>query len=390
MPKKKPAATAPGTFLFSVDEVSYEHLQELGEGPRGERLLLARVHRQGRVREQVVLKSVGAEASPKARRRLVEEAQLATRLSHPSIAHLYALHEHAGTLYAVTEYIEGDSVGALFNDALLCGRYCSETFVLHVGAEVASALHHAHTLTDARGAPLGIIHRGLHPDRIRISARGQVKLLDFGLARSLLSGRQTSSRARAGGRGVYASPEQILRQPMDGRSDLFALGLILLELLTGQHLLWRVEDVDLRQLGRDLAQLPPEALGAVEGFVQELGAHQHVLAGQELAQLLQRVRSLGFEEVERAALEVPEPTRFILHKLLRPEPSERYANAAEVERALRERLRALGHRGASAVAEEVFQLKAEAAGLAQEWLLPRADAPASGAVLDPDQVSTQP
>ncbi|KFE71130.1 serine/threonine protein kinase [Hyalangium minutum] len=390
MSKKKPAATAPGAFLFSVDEVSYEHLQELGEGPRGERLLLARVHRQGRVGEQVVLKTVAAEASPKARRRLVEEAQLATRLSHPAIARLYALHEHAGTLYAVTEYVEGDSVDALFNDALLCGRYCSETFVLHVGAEVASALHHAHTLTDARGAPLGIIHRGLHPDRIRIGPRGQVKLLDFGLARSQLSGRQTSSRARVGGRDVYASPEQILRRSMDGRSDLFALGLILLELLTGQHLLWREEEVDLRQLGKDLALLPPEALGAVEGFVQELGVRQHVLAGQELDQLLQRVRSLNFDEVERAAREVPEPTRFILHKLLRPEPSERYASAAELEQALRQRLRALGHRGASDVAEEVFQLKAEAAGLAREWLMPLAAASDSDAGVDPDQVSTQP
>jgi len=388
--KKKRPATTPGEILFSAGDVSYEHLRELGEGPRGERLLLARTHRKDRVGEQVVLKAVHTQAELKVRRRLVEEAQLATRLSHPAIARLYALHEHEGTLYAVTEYVEGDSVDSLFNDALLCGRYCSEAFVLSMAAEVASALHHAHTLTDARGAPLGIIHRGLHPERIRIGPRGEVKLMDFGLARSLLPGRQTSSLARVGGRGVYASPEQILRQPMDGRSDLFALGLVMLELLTGQHLLWLLEDVDLRRLGKDLALLPQEALVAVDEFVQELGQRQQALAGQELSQLIHRVRALGFEEVERVAREFPEPTRFILHKLLRPEPAQRYATAAELERALRERLRALGHHGSTDVAEEVFQLKAEAAGFAREHLAPLEAAATGGTALDPDQISTQP
>ncbi|HYI02911.1 serine/threonine-protein kinase [Hyalangium sp.] len=389
---KKPPVTATGEILFSAGEVSYEHVRELGEGARGERLLLARTHRKGRVGEQVVLKAVPPQAELKVRRRLEEEARMATRLSHPAIARLYALHEHAGTLYAVTEYVEGDSVDSVFNDALLCGRYCSEPFVLSVAAEVASALHHAHTLTDAKGASLGIIHRGLHPERIRIGPQGEVKLMDFGLSRSLLTGRQTSSLPRMGGRGVYSSPEQILRQPMDGRSDLFALGLVMLELLTGQHLLWLLEDVDLRRLGQDLAALPPETLAAVDEFVEELGRRQQTLAGEELAQLIHRARSLGFEDVERVAREVPEPTRFILHKLLRPEPAERYATAATLERALRERLRALGHHGAPDVAEEVFQIKAEAAGFARERLLPPLLEAATPDVtaLDPDQISTQP
>jgi hypothetical protein len=97
--------------------------------------------------------------------------------------------------------------------------------------------------------------------------------------------------------------------------------------------------VGLRQLGKDLAVLPQEALAAVDEFVQELAQRQQALAGQEPAPLIHRARSLGFEDVERVAREVPEPTRFILHKLLRPEPAERYATAGALERALRERLR---------------------------------------------------
>jgi serine/threonine protein kinase len=381
--KKKSSVPAPTEVLFSAGGVTYEFIQELGAGPRGERLLLARARGPGHSAEQVILKSIPAQAEGRARRRLEEEARLATLLSHPGIARLYALHEHQSTLYAVMEYVQGDCVDSVFNDALLCGRYCSEPLVLWVAAEVASALHHAHTLTDARGVPLGIIHRGLHPQRIRLGPRGEVKLTDFGLARALLPGRETSSLPRLGGRGVYSSPEQILRQRMDGRSDLFALGLVMLELLTGQHLLWPLEDVDLRQLGTQLTTLPAATLAAVEDFVEQMGRRQPALVRGELAQLTHRASNLGFEDVEQVARELTEPTRFILHKLLRREPSQRYATAAELERALRERLRVLGHRGAPEVAEEAFQLKAEAAGFMPERM------ETTGSTLEPDQISTQ-
>jgi eukaryotic-like serine/threonine-protein kinase len=371
-------------------DVTYERIRELGESPRGERLILARAHHEGLVGAQVVLKAVGEQADTRIRGRLEQQVRLASRLSHSAIGRVYGLHAHEGTLYAVMEYVEGDSVDSLFSDALLCGRYCSESLVLYVAAEVASALHHAHSLIHEHGAPPGILHRGLNAQRIRIGPRGEVKLMDFGLTRTGRPDRYTSSRSRLGGRGVYPSPEQILRQPLDGRSDLFALGLIMLELLTGQHLLWPMEDVDMRQLAKTLASLPTNSLTAVDTFVQEM--HRRPLpATEELALLTHRARTLGFEDVEHVARNVPEPTRTILHTLLRREPAERYATAWELERALRERLRTLGHQGAAEITEEVFQLRAEAVGLPPEQLLTSLLGTEDRLLIaDPDPLTTEP
>jgi serine/threonine-protein kinase len=248
----------------------------------------------------------------------------------------------------VQEYVESRSLDELYTDALLCGIFCSERFVLHVAAEVASALHAAHTR--------GILHRELHPERIQLSTQGQVKLEGFGLATSL---------SQAPAPVVYFSPEQLLQRPVEARSDLFSLGLIMLELLTGQHLYRRMEDVDLRGMGLSMAALSPGTLKIVEATVNELGRlHERARRHEGLAELTQRATSFDFEDVERLAREVPEPTRFILHKLLRPVPQERYGSAAELEWALRERLHALGPYGAREASEEAFLLQAQAAGLA--------------------------
>lgn len=103
-------------------------------------------------------------ADERIRQLLEEEVRLALRLSHPGIARVYGLHESKGVLFALQEYVEGRSLDAIYEDALFAGR-CSEPFVLYVAAEVATALHHAHTRPDETGHPLGMVHRDLHPQR---------------------------------------------------------------------------------------------------------------------------------------------------------------------------------------------------------------------------------
>jgi len=358
----------PGGILFTTGDVAYEFVRHLGQGPHGERVFIARPRHAHILGGWVVVKRLGRLDDRKARKRLEEEVQLASQLTHPNIARVLGLHVHQGNLYAVSEYVEGDSLREAASYPMLCGRFASEAFALYVGAEVAAALHHAHTATDEEGRALAIVHRDLNPERIRLGTRGEVKLTDFGLATSRLAGRVASSLPRVKGEVFFASPEQLLRRRVDHRSDLFALGLVLLELLTGQHLFWLTE-VDLRELGTEMAVLSPEAMKLLREAVQEqVELHEsEAMTMQWEAQLALRARDFGPEDVEQAAREVPGPTRAILHRLLRKDPDDRFQTGAELGAALRERLADLGPPyGARQAVEEALLAKAESKGIVLE------------------------
>lgn len=365
---KKNGPLVPGGILFTTGDVAYEFVRHLRQGPHGERVFLARPRHQRTVGGWVVVKRLSRLGNGKALKRMEEEVQLASRLTHPNIARVHGLYEYRGNLYAVSEYVEGDSLCEASSYPVMCGRFASEAFALYVGAEVAAALHHAHTATDEEGRALAIVHRDINPERIRLSTSGEVKLTDFGLATSRLAGRVASSLPSVKGEVFFASPEQFLRRPVDHRSDLFALGLVLLELLTGQHLFW-LTDVDMRELGTDMAALSADAMELLcEAVQQQVELHESAaMTMQWEAQLALRARSFGPEDVEQAAREVPESTRAILHRLLRKDPAERFQTGAELEVALRERLAALGHSyGAQDAAEEVLLAKAESRGIVLE------------------------
>ncbi len=359
----------PGGIIFNTGDIAYEFIRDMGVNARGERVLLARPRDRGRAGALVVVRMLSRFADRMQHKRLQEEMRLALRLSHPNIARVYGLHEERGTLYALQEYIQdGRTLDDVYNDALFVGRWCSERFVLYVAAELASALHHAHTRTDDEGQPLGIVHRDIHPQSVVLRPRGEVALTDFGLA---MAGRFITTIPRKRGHVVYASPEQLLGRPVDARSDLFALGLVMLELLTGQHLFWLLEDVDMRQLARNMAELPEEDVEAILATVEQFGEPQgEPLMGSERAQLVARAKSFAHEDLERIARDVPEPTRLILHKLLRQDPGERYGSAAQLEAALRERLEAVGPYGARQAEEEVFFLRCAGAGVALKDIPP--------------------
>jgi serine/threonine-protein kinase len=358
----------PGGVLFTTGDIAYEFVRHLGLGPHGERVFLARPRHRRNVGGWVVVKRLSRLDDPKALKRLEEEVQLASRLTHPNIARVHGLHVYRENVYAVSEYVEGDSLREASSYPVMCGRFASEAFALYVGAEVAAALHHAHTATDEAGRALAIVHRDLNPERIRLGTRGEVKLTDFGLATSRLAGRVASSLPSVKGEVFFASPEQLLRRPVDHRSDLFALGLVLLELLTGQHLFW-LSEVDLRELGTEMAALSPESMELLREAVQQQAELQEseAMTMQWEAQLALRARSFGPQDVEQAARELPEPTRALLHRLLHKDPDERFQTGAELEAALRERLAELGQLyGAHEVAEEVLLAKAESRGIVLE------------------------
>ena len=319
----RPESSNPPRLLFSVDGTRYELIRKLGQRSNGELMLARRRYAQGPA-GSVIIKRLSKPVSEKQKQRLKEEVQLAYRLSHPGIAKVYQLVLHGGLPYVVMEYVEGRSLETVLSVAAMRQRPMSETFACHVVSEVADALHHAHTLMDEHGRPLGIVHRDVSPENIRVGASGEVKLVDFGVAYSLLPGREATTASVLRGDIAYASPERLRLEKVDHRSDLFSLGLVLLELLTGRHL-FDLEDVEraAREVGPVSAALVAEVRCEEPSWVP-------------VTEMAARIARFGPEDVERVAQGVSEPLRAVVHRALRRDPAERYQSGLELRDALRE------------------------------------------------------
>lgn len=343
---------AGSVVLFTNGDTSYEFFRDLGQGRVGERILLAQTRTGQRLGPCVVLKCVPVpqvanltEKYRRTRARLEEEVRLAQYLQHPRIARVHGLFEMEYGLCVAMENVEGLTFNTLLSVVQACGRYFSEAFILYVGAEVAAALDYAHTRTDDAGVPLGIVNRDVNPARIRMTPHGEVRLTDFGVALSHLAGRLATSLPRPQGEVLYSAPEALLGEVVDARADLFSLGLTLLEFATGRHLYdpghLRIEDVEARLSKEEREQ----ALAAsVASMVTELPPF-----AEDAIWCAMAYRS---EDVERAAEGLPVPLRDTLHTLLRRNPAERFATAAELETVMRARLAQLGpYSGEDAVRE---------------------------------------
>jgi serine/threonine protein kinase len=166
----------------------------------------------------------------------LREVRIAMRLGHPHIAHIYDVGEEGGRHYLAMEYIHGIDLDTLIR-AHDRGRL-PPAYAAMIAANVAAALHHAHNLRDLSGVPMDLVHRDISPQNIRISHEGIVKVLDFGIAKAATDPGHTQ-RGLLKGKYPYLSPEQIRDRPIDGRSDLFALGVVLFEMLTYRRLFKR-------------------------------------------------------------------------------------------------------------------------------------------------------
>jgi serine/threonine-protein kinase len=174
-------------------------------------------------------------ASPEMSQLLVDEAKLCADLTHKNVVQVTDLGREGGRLYIAMEYVEGLDLRELL-------RGCSQKkvplpveFSLFVVAETLKALDYAHRKRAADGRPLGIVHRDVSPSNVLLSVEGEVKLCDFGIARALTTGDALPEEAIQGKAG-YMSPEAAHGSAVDARSDVFAVGILLWELLAGQRL----------------------------------------------------------------------------------------------------------------------------------------------------------
>jgi serine/threonine protein kinase len=177
-------------------------------------------------------------ASPEFVSMFVDEARLGARLEHPNIVRTYEFGEHEGKYFTVMEYLPGEEVSKLLNRAAGSKQPLPLNVGVHIAMQVCSGLHFAHELTDSDGNPLGLVHRDVNPSNIIITYGGEVKLIDFGVAKSKTNTSQTLS-GTIKGKLQYMSPEQVLGNGTDRRSDVFSTGVVLWELLTTRPLFVR-------------------------------------------------------------------------------------------------------------------------------------------------------
>lgn len=266
---------------------------KLGEGAMAD---VYRAH-DAEIDRPIAIKVLKPEFSRDAnlRARFVREARAAGALSHPNIATIYDVGEVDGVTYIAMELVEGQTLEATLNAQ---GRLPYER-VLLMGLQLASALEYAHAV--------GIVHRDLKPSNILLSKDGKTaKLLDFGVARIGSESPSELARTQIGqviGTPRYMSPEQALGTEVDHRSDLFSLGVVLYELITGKV----------------------------------------AFPGAGLATLAIQIAQQPVEPIERAAADCPPGLKFIIDKLLAKKPAQRFQDARSLHSAISREITAETH-----------------------------------------------
>ena len=167
-------------------------------------------------------------------RMFIEEAKLAAQLDHPNIVQIYDMGKAGGSFYIAMAFIDGRDLRALMRKIREYRLPMPEPLAAAVVMQVAAALDYAHRKRAVDDQELQLVHRDISPQNILISYGGAVKLADFGIAKAANQGTNTQAGALKG-KLLYMSPEQALGEPLDHRSDLYSLGLVLAELLTGER-----------------------------------------------------------------------------------------------------------------------------------------------------------
>ncbi|MBT9558318.1 MAG: protein kinase [Myxococcales bacterium] len=217
----------------------YTLLRKIASGGMAE-IFLAQAHAASGADKLVALKMIHSRYAEERHfhRMMVEEARIAVQLAHPNIGQVFDLGQYGGRYFLVMEYIDGPDLSR----TLEACRDRHMTFPIEVAAfvghEVAAALSYAHKLDDRRGRPLNLIHRDISPQNVLLSFGGEVKIIDFGIAKVATQMQQTQVGVIKG-KFYYMSPEQAGAQDVDQRSDLFSLGICLWETLVGRSLFRR-------------------------------------------------------------------------------------------------------------------------------------------------------
>jgi serine/threonine protein kinase len=185
------------------------------------------------------------------------EAKLAAQLTHPNIVHIYDFGKVERDYFIAMEYVAGVHAGDLFKHGDDADRL-SPTMIARIGADAAAALHYAHELRTPGGKRAGLVHRDVSPANLMISFDGVVKLCDFGIAKAAAISDRLTKPGTVKGKYGYMSPEQTVGAPLDGRSDVYALAIVLWELLSRKTIVPRGEAVEAMRAIRDGKLMPIE------------------------------------------------------------------------------------------------------------------------------------
>lgn len=231
----------------------------------------------------------------------IDEAKLAAQLNHPNIVHIYDLGKTDEAYFIAMEYVEGRDLRSIMKESEPLGKTIPLSAAVYIAKKLCSALHYAHTAKDSDGKPMKLVHRDVSPQNILISSSGEVKLVDFGIAKAASKASHTQSGALKG-KLLYMSPEQAWGKTLDGRSDIFSLGIVLFEMLTGRKLFY----------------------------------------GDSEMSIIERVREAKLPDFEQYRDIIPPQLEKIIRKALEKDPDRRYRDARGFETDLEKFVRNMG------------------------------------------------
>src|SRR4051812_4893460 len=233
-------------------------------------------------------------------RMFLDEARLAALLDHPNIVRIIEVGHDGEDYFLVMELVQGKPLSAVLRKAAREHQPPSAALTSYIIAQAANGLGYAHTLTDGDNRPLGVVHRDVSPQNVLISFEGAIKMIDFGVARAYGRVAHTSPGGLKG-KIDYMSPEQASAEEVDHRADVFALGIVLWEILTGKRLFRReTELATMRAIvddpipkPSDVAAVPPELDAIVMRALRKRRDARFATAG-EMAEALERY-ALSYE-----------------------------------------------------------------------------------------------
>ncbi len=248
----------------------------------------------------------------------IDEAKVASKLNHPNIAQIYDLGKINSSYFIAMEYVLGKDLKSILRKIKKEKKPLPPIEISsYIVMKIAEALDYAHRKVDENGRPLNIVHRDVSPQNILISYEGEVKLVDFGVAKASIKAHQTIAGSLKG-KLLYMSPEQARGENIDGRSDIFSLGAVFYELVTGE-----------------------------KAFM----AHSE-------AEVLEKVKKGSFKPPRSIRPEIPVEVERIIIKAMEPNPDQRYQRASEMRNDIEKFL--LSYKGyipsARDVAEFMYEL----------------------------------
>lgn len=213
----------------------YQILKHLASGGMAE-VFLARDRAPSGIEKLVVLKRVLPQHARDAEylRMFRDEARIGALLQHPNLVQMFELGSHEGVPFISMEYLNGEDVRGIYKVLRERGQPLGLDIAMTLLTQVTAGLHYAHERVGLDGRPLNIVHRDVSPQNVVVTYEGGVKVVDFGIARSENRENQTRNAVMKG-KIAYMAPEQVMAEPLDRRTDLYAVGVMLYEMTTGQR-----------------------------------------------------------------------------------------------------------------------------------------------------------